>query len=301
MEKNNEIRSVAIIGNGMLGTQIAMTANYHGYHVFLYDPVPGMFHNTMEKYRDDFTNKGIIPSIPFDHWEKIKSSCQIFDSIEKAAADADLVIEAVPEILETKIEIFKTIGKKSPQHAILATNSSSLPVSRLEKYSGHPERCVNIHFYQVLSGMNMVDVMGGTKTSALVKEKAISWVKTLKCVPLSVNRELLGFCFNRVWRAVKKETLHMWANGFVHFTDIDRAWMIFTGMKMGPFGLMDLVGIDTTYNIEMVYYDDSKDPKDHPPKALLNKIEKGELGVKTGKGFYKYPNPDFADADFLKS
>ena len=69
---------------------------------------------------------------------------------------------------------------------------------------------------------------------------------------------------------------------------------------MGPFGLMDLVGIDTIYNIEMVYYEESKDPKDHPPKALLNKIEKGELGVKTGKGFYKYPNPEFADANFLK-
>ena len=300
MGERNEIHNVAIIGNGMLGTQIAMAANYHGYNVFLFDPVPDMFQNTLEKYRDDFTNKGIIPSIPFDQWEKIRNSCQISDSLETAVGIADLVIEAVPEILEKKIEIFKTIGKASPPHAILATNSSSLPVSRLEKYSEAPERCVNIHFYQFLSGMNMVDVMGGTRTSERVKENAISWVKSLGCVPLSVNRELLGFCFNRVWRAVKKETLYMWANGFVDFMDIDKAWMIFTGMKMGPFGLMDLVGIDTIYNIEMVYYDDSKDPKDHPPKALLNKIEKGELGVKTGKGFYKYPKPEFAEADFLK-
>ena len=300
MEEKNEIHNVAIIGNGMLGTQIAMIANYRGYNVFLYDPIPNTFQTTMEKYRNDFTNKGIMPSIPFDHWEKIKNSCQIFDSIEKAVNDADLVVEAVPEILEMKIKIFETMGKKSPPHAILATNSSSLPVSRLEKYSGNPERCVNIHFYQILSGMNMVDVMGGTETAEHVKEKAISWVKTLGCVPLSVNRELLGFCFNRVWRAVKRETLYMWSNGFVSFIDIDRAWMIFTGMKMGPFGLMDLVGLDTTYNIEMVYYDDSKNPKDHPPKALLNMIDNGELGVKTGKGFYKYPNPVFADADFLK-
>jgi len=300
MGERNEIHNVAIIGNGMLGTQIAMAANYHGYNVFLFDPIPEMFQNTMEKYRNDFTNKGIMPTIPFDQWEKIKNSCQISDTLETAVSVADLVIEAIPEILEKKIEIFTTIGKASPPHAILATNSSSLPVSRLEKYSEAPERCVNIHFYQFLSGMNMVDVMGGTRTSESVKEKAISWVKSLGCVPLSVNRELLGFCFNRVWRAVKKETLYMWANGFVDFMDIDKAWMIFTGMKMGPFGLMDLVGIDTIYNIEMVYYDDSKDPKDHPPKALLNKIEKGELGVKTGKGFYKYPKPEFAEVDFLK-
>ena len=146
----------------------------------------------------------------------------------------------------------------------------------------------------------MVDVMGGTSTSENIKGNSIAWVKSKECVPLTVNKELLGFCFNRVWRAVKKETLYMWANGFVDFRDIDRAWMIFSGMNMGPFGIMDLVGIDTTYNIEMVYYNDSQDPKDHPPKALLNKIEKGELGVKTGKGFYDYPNPRFADEEFLK-
>ena len=114
MEEKNEIHNVAIIGNGMLGTQIAMIANYRGYNVFLYDPIPNTFQTTMEKYRNDFTNKGIMPSIPFDHWEKIKNSCQIFDSIEKAVNDADLVVEAVPEILEMKIKIFETMGKKSP-------------------------------------------------------------------------------------------------------------------------------------------------------------------------------------------
>ena len=300
MGENREIQNVAIIGNGMLGTQIAMLANHRGYKVFLYDPIPNMFAVTMKKYRDDMKNKGTVPSIPFDLWDKIQNSCQIFDSVEAAVKNADLVIEVVPEILEMKKEIFATIGKAAPPHAIIATNSSSMPVSLFEKYSGSPERCVNIHFYQILSGMNMADVMGGTETLEEVKEQAISWVKTLGCVPLVVNKELLGFCFNRVWRAVKKETLYMWAHGFVNFMDIDRGWMIFTGMKMGPFGLMDLVGIDTIYNIEMVYYEESKDPKDHPPKALLNKIEKGELGVKTGKGFYKYPNPEFADANFLK-
>ena len=90
-----------------------------------------------------------------------------------------------------------------------------------------------------------------------------------------------------------------WGNDFVDFRDVDRAWQIFTRMKMGPFGLMDAVGLDTVYNIEMVYYNDSKDPKDKPPDALVQKIKKGELGVKTGKGFYTYPNPDFLKEDFL--
>ena len=92
----------------------------------------------------------------------------------------------------------------------------------------------------------------------------------------------------------------MWADGFVDFRDIDRAWMIFTGMPQGPFAFMDAVGLDVVYNIEMVYYDESKDPKDHPPKALKDMIDRGELGLKAGKGFYTYPDPEFMNPDFIK-
>jgi len=149
--------------------------------------------------------------------------------------------------------------------------------------------------------MNMVDIMGGTKTTLGTIEAAKEWVRSLGCVPLTVNKEILGFCFNRVWRAVKRETLHMWAGGYVDFRDIDRAWMIFTGMSYGPFGLMDMIGLDVVYGIEMVYYNESRDPKDHPPEALKQMIERKELGIKTGKGFYTYPDPEYGRADFLKA
>jgi 3-hydroxybutyryl-CoA dehydrogenase len=145
----------------------------------------------------------------------------------------------------------------------------------------------------------MVDIMGGTRTSPEVLEKGKAWIRSLRFIPLTVNKELLGFCFNRVWRAIKRETLYMWGNGFVNFRDIDRAWMVFTGMREGPFALMDKVGLDVVHDIEMVYYNDSKDPKDIPPDALKKKMQKGELGVKSGKGFYTYPNPEYLDPDFL--
>jgi len=92
----------------------------------------------------------------------------------------------------------------------------------------------------------------------------------------------------------------MWAEGFVDFRDIDRAWMIFSGMSYGPFGLMDNVGLDVIYDIEMVYYNESKDPKDHPPKALKDKVDRKELGIKTNKGFYTYPDPEYSKTDFIK-
>jgi 3-hydroxybutyryl-CoA dehydrogenase len=150
-----------------------------------------------------------------------------------------------------------------------------------------------------MQGVNMVDIMGGTRTRPDVMEKGIAWIKSIGFVPLTVKKELLGFCFNRVWRAIKRETLYMWGNGFVDFMDVDRAWMIFTRMKEGPFALMDKVGLDVIWDIEMVYYTDSKDPKDHPPRALKEMIDRGELGVKSGKGFYTYPDPAFLKPDFL--
>ena len=148
--------------------------------------------------------------------------------------------------------------------------------------------------------MNIVDVMGGTKTAPEAIESVKEFVRSISCIPLGVKKEILGFCFNSVWRAIKKQTLYMWGDGFVDFRDIDRAWMVFTGMRQGPFGLMDLVGLDVVHDIEMSYYHDSKDPEDIPPKALKEMIERKELGVKTGKGFYAYPHPEYADPDFLK-
>jgi 3-hydroxybutyryl-CoA dehydrogenase len=147
--------------------------------------------------------------------------------------------------------------------------------------------------------MNMADLAPGTKTLPEVMDKGDAWLRSLNCVPMRVKKEILGFVFNSVWRAIKKQALYMWGNDFADFRDIDRAWCIFTKTPFGIFGLMDSVGLDVVYDIEMVYYNHSKDPKDKPPDALLEKVKKGELGVKTGKGFYIYPNPEFQDPDFL--
>jgi len=289
------IKKVAVVGTGTLGTQIAMQAANANYQVKIFDVNKGSFESTLH------TIKGLEKLVPTNSWAVCQEKIQQMENIEAAIGDSDLVIEAVPEDLTLKLAVWADIGLKANPNAILATNSSSIPVSRLERNSGSPERCLNLHFY---IGMNMVDVMEGTKTLPQVIKKGISWVRSLGCIPLTVKKELLGFCFNRVWRAVKREVLGMWANGSVDFRDVDRAWMIFNGMKkspdrFGPFALMDKVGLDVIYDIEMVYYNDSKDPKDHPPKELKEKIERGELGVKSGKGFYSYPDPEYMIPDFL--
>ncbi len=294
------IQKVAVVGTGTLGTQIAIQAVLFGYAVSAYDVDQESFRRSQARIASlikEARGKR-LPSL--QQWEKAAKRIKQCDSLAEALADADLVIEAVVEDLSVKRDVFQRIDELTPAKAILATNSSSIPISRIESATGRPERCLNMHFYFPALGTNMVDIMGGTRTASEVLEECKTWVRSLGCVPLTVKKESFGFCFNRIWRAVKREALHMWAGGYVDFRDIDRAWMIFTGMKQGPFGLMDNVGLDLIYDIELLYFGESKDPQDRPPDLLAEMVEKKELGVKTGKGFYDYPHPEYRRTNFLE-
>ena len=295
-----KIRKVAVVGTGTLGTQIAILAACNNYEVFVWDIDEGSFNSGMQKLKASMKTAGKKSAFPTEDVETEANKIRFCKELEEALRDADLVIEAVPEDLELKRKTFERLDALAPQEAILATNSSSIPISKIESATKRPEQCLNTHFYYPAIGHNMVDIMGGTKTTPEVIETAKAWVRSLGLVPLTVKKEILGFCFNRVWRAIKREALYMWAEGFVDFRDIDRAWMIFTGMPQGPFGLMDNIGLDVVYDVEMVYYNESKDPKDHPPEALKAKVDRKELGVKTNKGFYTYPDPEYSKPDFIK-
>jgi len=296
----NQIRKIAVIGTGTLGTQIAIQAAHFGCQVAAYDADKESFARCHKDLKSVFDKASTPPLFTPELWEEEARKVRLCAEMGDAVKDAELVVEAVPEDIELKRKVFSQIDQLAPRDALLATNSSSIPISKIESATNRPEKCLNLHFYFPVLGTNIVDVMGGTKTTKEVLERGKAWVRSIGCIPLTVKKELLGFCFNRVWRAVKREVLHMWANGYVDFRDIDRGWMVFTGMPQGPFGLMDNVGLDVVYDIEMVYYNESKDPKDRPPRALKEKIQRGELGRKTGKGFYTYPNPEYERSDFIK-
>lgn len=298
---NEKIRKVAVVGTGTLGTQISILSAHFGYIVSTFDTSPESFKNGLKNLKNimEILKKKTLFSI--EDIEEAASSVLHCRELEEAVRDADVVIESVPENLELKREIFKQLDSLAPSRALLATNSSSLPISRIEDVTMKPDRCLNIHFYSPVTETNMADIMGGTKTSVETIETASSWVRSLGYVPLIVKKETLGFCFNRIWRAVKREALHMWAGGFVDFRDIDRGWMIAYGTPQGPFGMMDRVGLDVVYDIEMVYYNESKDPRDYPPEALRAMVDRKELGIKTNKGFYRYPDPEYTRPDFLQA
>ncbi|MBU1277483.1 MAG: 3-hydroxyacyl-CoA dehydrogenase family protein [Proteobacteria bacterium] len=297
---SREIRNLAVVGTGNLGARIALQAAYYGYRVSTWDPNPASFDHSMAMSEDRLKTTTRVPTLTWVQLGQAAEKVARCAQLEQALEGADLVIEAIPENLEMKREMYARLDALAPAGAILATNSSSIPVSLIADATGRPELCVNTHFYTLDIGRNLVDVMGSREASPELLEQCAAWVRSIGCVPLTVRKQIHGFCFNRIWRAIKKESLHMWAGGYVDYQDIDRGWMIWSGMDQGPFGLMDNVGLDVVYDIEMSYYAESGDPKDHPPGALKEKVTRGELGTKSGRGFYSYPEPEYKKDGFLK-
>jgi 3-hydroxybutyryl-CoA dehydrogenase len=294
------IRKIAVLGAGTMGAQISVQIAKHGYEVNLYARHPERLQKTLGDLQRNLRDTGRIPGPVLEEWLRGAEKVTLCADLEEALARADLVVEAVSENLDLKRKMFAQMDFLAPRQAILSTTSSSIPISQVEDATQRPDRCLNLHFYQLPVRVNIVDIMGGTQTAADVMEAAKEFIHSIGCIPLVVKKEILGFCFVRILHATYQHTLFLWAGEYADFRDIDRAWMILTQMDRGPFGLMDAVGLDVLYDLLMVYYGESKNPQEHPPQALRDMVDRGELGMKTGKGFYSYPNPEYARPDFLK-
>jgi len=219
--------------------------------------------------------------------------------LSEAVRDVDLVIEAVPEDVDLKREVFGQIDRAADPEALIVTNTSSIPGSRLADATGRPDQVANVNFGPPED--LKVEVMEHSGTAPATMEAVIAFVHNLGLVPIRVRREIMGYAVNRIWRAIKKETLFLVDGGYATPEDIDRGWMLEWDASMGPCGLMDKVGLDVVRDIEMMYYRESGDPSDLPPQLLHDMIKAGKLGEKTGEGFYSYPNPAYEQDGWLLS
>ncbi|MBY9014641.1 MAG: 3-hydroxyacyl-CoA dehydrogenase family protein [Candidatus Lokiarchaeota archaeon] len=274
-----EIKKVGIVGAGFTGKQIAAQAALNNFIIKVYDFDPKCVEDANKYISGVLKRKNKLDAI---------KNVSYYSDLSEALEDVDLVIEAVPENLELKKEVFSQIDNIAPAHTIIATNSSSYPVSKIESAVKRKDKVLNLHFYPPIPTRPMVDIMRGSQTNDETFEVGKKWIEDIKCEPLVVKKECLGFVFNRVWHAVKKECLKIWDGGYADKETVDTAWKIFTGMKMGPFLTMDGVGLDVIYSVEMSYYNESGDPRDKPPDTLKEMVENGDLGLKTGKGFYNW-------------
>jgi len=274
-----EIKTVGIVGAGFTGKQIAAQTALNNFIVKVYDIDPKILEEA-KKYITGVLKRKKQPDAI--------QNVSYYSDLDKALEDVELVIEAVPENLELKRKVFSQIDSLAPAKTIIATNSSSYPVSRIESAVKRRDKVLNIHFYPPIPTRPMADIMGGTETSDETFETGKNWIINIGCEPLIVKKECFGFVFNRIWHAVKKECIKMWAGGYADIEVIDTAWKIFTKMPLGPFTMMDGIGLDTAYAVEMSYYEESGDLKDKPPQAFRDMVERGDLGLKTGKGFYTW-------------
>lgn len=298
--EGTSLTTICIVGAGFMGAQIGLHCAVYGYVVWLVDTSPKALEQATQSHTQELDKRITQQHITSDEKAAILSRIHCTVNLQEGATEADLVIEAIVERVDIKREVFAQLDQVCPSRTILATNSSSIRISAIEDATQRPGNVLNMHFYSPVWQRPLVELMSGKSTSdetiALVRQFAQSTGLT----PLLVRKESTGFLFNRVWRAIKKECLHLVDDGVASHEDVDRAWMIAVGMPIGPFGLMDMVGLDVVRDIEKVYYHESGDASDVPPKLLLDMIEKGELGVKTGKGFYTYPDPAFHDPSWLK-
>jgi 3-hydroxyacyl-CoA dehydrogenase len=292
-------QNITIVGSGTQGSMLAFRSAVFGKKVCIFDLSEETEKSALKKTKiwlDQWTAAGRITS---DFAASALMSVTTAANLQEALEDADLVIENVPEILELKQKVWADIDVNAPEKTLLTTNSSSLKASDIGKFVNRKDRTFNVNFMTPTED-DLVEVMWNDATSEPTKEAALAFLKSLHHVPVVTAREIKGFSLNRVWRVMKKECLRLWANGYITPEDFDRAWILEWGTPYGPFALMDKVGLDIVEQIEMTYYNESKDISDLPPIALERMIEEGRLGEKTGRGFYEYPDPAYEKPGWLR-
>ena len=293
------ISRVGIVGAGTMGTRISFRCAASGVETFLYDKFPDALERsllTIEGWLAQRVKSGVLGP---DEAQAAVSRVHACETLAQCVADVPLVIENVPENVELKREVFAEIDQLAPPHTLIASNSSSLPCSRIGDATQRPEKVFNVNFSDPTQD-NHVEVMKGAKTADETLAAGVAFLRSLGMVPIVTYKEIMGFSFNRVWRAVKRETLHLVDQGYCTHEDLDRAWMMNFEMRYGPFGLMDKIGLDVIRDIEMQYYLESGDERDKPPQMLEEMLAKGRLGVKSGRGFYAYPNPAYQQRGWLR-
>lgn len=207
---------------------------------------------------------------------------------DACAAQADFVIEAAVEDLTIKRQVFAELDAVCPEHTILATNSSNIVSSRVADATNRPEKVCNVHFFNPALVMKCVEVVPHQGTSRETVETAMELARSIGKAPVELKKEVPGFVANRLLGALRSEALKLYEDGVADYKDIDVAAKTALNHPMGPFELMDMVGIDVVYLIRLAEYEQTGDPASLPAKSVTEKYEAGDYGRKTGHGWYDY-------------
>ena len=279
---------IAVIGGGQMGSQIAALAAMAGYETSLYDE-----NEENLEYRYKFVEENIKNLIDKkiyseDKLDAYKKNLELKFTLEEVIHEKSFVIEAVVERFDVKLEIFKKISSLMNDEVVMATNSSFIQASELSKHCNHPERFINMHFFYPPIRMDLVEISYPENVSKVILERTKNVSKNMGRSVVVLKKETPGFIVNRMLAALVDEAYELYDEGIADFEDIDIAIKKGLNHPLGPFELSDYSGLDIHYYAKLKKFKESGSSEDKPKKFLEEKVLNGDLGVKTGKGFYEY-------------
>lgn len=290
-----KIKSVAIIGTGVMGSKVAWACAINGLETYLYDINKEQLYGAVDRICGWFFSDNNSET----EAQASQSRLHPCETLEEALAEADLAFENVPEVLELKQSVHNKIGRIAHPEMLMGSNASSLLCTPLAEASGRPDKFFNMNFTDPVD-RGLVELMWNPKTDISTMAAAKEWARTIQMVPVVTKKEIMGYTMNRIWRAIKKECLFLADKGYADIEDIDRGFMLSYGTPYGPFGLIDKIGLHSIQKVEMRYHDASQDDSDRPPELLNNLVDTGHLGEISGKGFYEYPDPAYTKPGWLR-
>jgi 3-hydroxybutyryl-CoA dehydrogenase len=282
-----EVRTVAVIGAGIMGRGIAHAAALGGYRTILEDLLPNTLRKAESEIRANLDKAVELGKVDASDADAAFSRIEYAGSVDEAAREADLVIEAVPEEMESKIEIFTMLDKICRPTTILASNTSSLSVTEIASVTYRAKKCVGMHFFNPVHKMKLLEVVRALETDDDTLAAAVEVGKRMR-KEVVVIRESPGFITSRINAMIGNEAFYMLEEGIASAEDIDKALKLGLNHPMGPFELVDLVGLDTRLHI-LEYMHKTLGEKFRPCPLLVQYVKAGRLGRKSGRGVFEYP------------
>jgi 3-hydroxybutyryl-CoA dehydrogenase len=281
------MKKIAVIGAGTMGNGIAHVFAQYGFSVALIDVSPEQLQKalaTITKNFDRQVTKGVVSA---EQKDQALSRITTFSQLQEGVKDADLVVEAATENVDIKLKIFRDMDAYAPQQAILATNTSSISITKIASVTKRPEKVIGMHFMNPVPVMKLVEIINGYGTAPEVTETIVTATKQLEKVPCVVN-DYPGFVANRILMPMINEAIYTLYEGVAAKEEIDTVMKLGMAHPMGPLQLADFIGLDVCLAILRVLHDGFGNPKYAPCPLLVNMVTAGKLGVKTKEGFYKY-------------
>lgn len=295
-------KNVTVAGSGILGYQIAFQAAFHGFNVSVYDINDEVLEEAKLKFQ--LMCKAFRKDLRAtqEQLDKAFENLSYTSDLAEAVKDADLMIEAIPEIPEIKIEFYEKLAKLAPEKTIFATNTSTLLPSQFAESTGRPAQFLALHFANKIWMHNVAEIMGHPGTDPKVFDEVVAFATAIGMVAMPLDKEQPGYIMNSLLAPFIDAALQLVAKEVADPHTIDKTWMIVTGAPSGPFGILDTIGINTAYNITKISAEKTRNPARFKAAQYLKEqlIDQNKLGFATGEGFYTYPNPAFMRPDFLK-